>query len=180
MPNGNSKFTNFKVHTQYSICEGAIKIPDLANYCKENKIPSIGISDNYNLCGALEFSQEISKVGTQPIIGSQINFKYQDVIAKLPLFAKTEIGFQNLTKLSSKSYLDVKENSEQFDNQSGFNISKSRSPDVINAPSSQNIQCSISTNNANIRSRAISNDLAEAKANYGPNSLEYKAALKKR
>ena len=112
MPNGNSKFTNFKVHTQYSICEGAIKIPDLANYCKENKIPSIGISDNYNLCGALEFSQEISKVGTQPIIGSQINFKYQDVIAKLPLFAKTEIGFQNLTKLSSKSYLDVKENSE--------------------------------------------------------------------
>ena len=112
MSSGNSKFTNFKVHTQYSICEGAIKIPDLANYCKENKIPSIGISDNYNLCGALEFSQEISKVGTQPIIGSQINFKYQDVIAKLPLFAKTEIGFQNLTKLSSKSYLDVKENSE--------------------------------------------------------------------
>ena len=33
----NSIFTNFKVHTQYSICEGAIKIEDLAVYCKKNK-----------------------------------------------------------------------------------------------------------------------------------------------
>ena len=112
MSRSRSKFVNFKIHSQYSICEGAIKIEDLADYCKENKILSIGLSDNFNLCGALEFSEEISKVGTQPIIGSQINFKYKDIIGKLPIFAKTELGFQNLTKLSSKSYLEVKENSE--------------------------------------------------------------------
>ncbi len=110
MPNVSKCFTNFKVHTQYSICEGAINIPELANYCKTNKIPAIGLSDSYNLCGALEFSQEISKVGTQPIIGSQINFKFSDTIGKVPIFAKTEEGFKNLIKLSSKSYLDVKEN----------------------------------------------------------------------
>ena len=100
--NAKRNFTNFKIHTQYSICEGAIKINDLADYCKQNKIPAIGLSDSYNLCGALEFSQEISKVGTQPIIGSQINFKYKDLIGKVPIFAKTDIGFKNLTKLSSK------------------------------------------------------------------------------
>ena len=60
MINENSKFTNFKIHSQYSICEGAIKIDDLAQYCKENKIPAIGISDSLNLCGALEFSESIS------------------------------------------------------------------------------------------------------------------------
>ena len=32
------KFTHFKIHTQYSICEGALKIDDLNTYCKENKI----------------------------------------------------------------------------------------------------------------------------------------------
>tara|TARA_Y100001970_G_scaffold283564_1_gene398987 strand:+ start:1575 stop:4994 length:3420 start_codon:yes stop_codon:yes gene_type:complete len=109
MDNEQKKFTNFKVHTQYSICEGAIKIGDLAKYCKENKINSIGLSDSFNLCGALEFSEEISKAGTQPIIGSQINFKFYDFIGKIPIFAKTEKGFHNLTKLSSKSYLEVEE-----------------------------------------------------------------------
>ena len=109
MVNEQKKFTNFKIHTQYSICEGAIKIGDLAKYCKENKIQSIGLSDSFNLCGALEFSEEISKAGTQPIIGSQINFKFYDSIGRVPIFAKTEKGFRNLTKLSSKSYLEAAE-----------------------------------------------------------------------
>ncbi len=109
MPNGNAQFTNFKVHTQYSICEGAIKIEDLAEYCKDNKVKAIGISDSYNLCGALEFSEAISKAGTQPIIGTQINFKYLDTIGKIPIFAKTELGYNNIVKLSSKSYLGTKD-----------------------------------------------------------------------
>ena len=104
------KFTNFKVHTQYSICEGAIKIQDLAEFCKKNKIPAIGLSDNYNLCGALEFSESLSKVGSQPIVGTQINFKYSDTIGKIPIFAKTEHGYNNLVKLSSKSFLEHKIN----------------------------------------------------------------------
>ena len=109
MPNEKSQFTNFKIHTQYSICEGAIKIEDLAEYCKENKISALGLSDSFNLCGALEFSESISKVGTQPIIGTQINFKYSDTIGKIPIFAKTEFGYNNLVRLSSKSFLETKE-----------------------------------------------------------------------
>ena len=54
----NKSFNNIKIHTQYSICEGAAKIDDLAEYCKENKIKSLGLADSFNLCGALEFSQK--------------------------------------------------------------------------------------------------------------------------
>jgi len=102
-------FNNFKIHTQYSICEGAIKIDELANHCKENKVPSAGICDSYNLCGALEFSEKISKSGTHPIIGTQINFFLENAIGKLPLFANSKTGYKNLIKLSSKSYLDSDE-----------------------------------------------------------------------
>jgi DNA polymerase-3 subunit alpha len=77
-------FNNFKVHTQYSICEGAIKIDDLANHCKENKIPNIGICDSYNLCGALEFSEKVSKSGTHPLIGTQINFTLENTMLVPP------------------------------------------------------------------------------------------------
>ena len=106
MVNDKNQFSHFKIHSQYSICEGAIKIEDLANYCKNNKLKSIGLCDSYNLCGALEFSEKISKSGTHPIIGTQINFLIDGTIGKLPLFASTEIGYKNLIKLSSKSYLE--------------------------------------------------------------------------
>jgi DNA polymerase III subunit alpha len=105
-------FNNFKIHTQYSICEGAIKIDELANYCKENKVSSIGICDSYNLCGALEFSEKLSKSGTHPITGTQINFSLENTIGKLPLFAKSPEGYKNLIKLSSKSYLDSNEKTD--------------------------------------------------------------------
>ena len=83
-------FNHLKIHSQYSICEGAIKIDELKDYTKENKIKAIALCDSENLCGALEFAEKISKVGTQPIIGSQINFKIDDTIGLLPLFALNE------------------------------------------------------------------------------------------
>ena len=109
MLSSGKNFNNIKIHTQYSICEGAIKIDDLAEYCKNNKIKSLGLTDTLNLCGALEFSEKLSKVGTQPIIGTQINLKSQNIVGKVTLYAKTEEGYKNLTKLSSLSYLNSNE-----------------------------------------------------------------------
>ena len=107
MAKNESQFTNFKIHSQFSICEGAVKIDELAQYCKKNKVKAIGLCDSNNLCGALEFAEKISKVGTQPLIGTQINFKKNNFIGKLPVFAKSEKGYRNLTKLSSSSYLEI-------------------------------------------------------------------------
>ncbi len=101
-----NQFNHLKIHSQYSICEGAAKINDLAEFCKKNKVPSIGISDTANLCGALEFSENLSKYGTQPIIGTQINFKYAGQIGLIPLIAKSEKGYKCIVELSSKSYLE--------------------------------------------------------------------------
>ncbi|MBD1164691.1 DNA polymerase III subunit alpha [Pelagibacterales bacterium SAG-MED13] len=108
----NQKFNHLKIHSQYSICEGAIKIDDLQNFCKENKIKSLGLSDTTNLCGALEFSEKISKSGTQPIIGTQINFKYGDISGLLPLFALNEEGYKRIIELSSLSFLNNNEISD--------------------------------------------------------------------
>ncbi len=123
----NKNFNHLKVHTQYSICEGAIKIDELADYCKSKKIKTIGLADSFNLCGALEFSEKISKVGTHPIIGTQINLNFMDIFGKVSLYATSETGYKNLTKLSSSSYLkndgttdpscnleELKENSEDL------------------------------------------------------------------
>ena len=104
----DSKIQNFnhlKIHSQYSICEGAIKIDDLKDFCKENEIRSLGLCDTTNLCGSLEFAEKISKSGTQPIIGTQINFKYGETTGLLPLYSLNEEGYKKIIELSSLSYL---------------------------------------------------------------------------
>ena len=106
------QFTHLKIHSQYSICEGALRISDLAKFCKNNQIRAAGLCDSNNLCGALEFSESIAKSKTQPIIGSQINIKYKGQTGKIPLFAKNIDGYKNLIKLSSKSFLEIDDNED--------------------------------------------------------------------
>ena len=108
----SQNFNHLKIHSQYSICEGAVKIDDLQNFSKSNKIKSLALCDTSNLCGALEFAEKISKVGTQPIIGTQINFKYGNCVGLLPLFALNEEGYKKIINLSSISFLNNDELSD--------------------------------------------------------------------
>ena len=105
-------FNHLKIHSQFSICEGAVKIDDLKDFSKENKIRAIGLCDTGNLCGALEFAEKLSKSGSQPIIGTQINFKFNETIGLLPLYALNEIGYKRIIELSSKSFLNNDELSD--------------------------------------------------------------------
>ena len=124
MQENNQNFNHLKIHTQYSICEGAIKINDLKSFCKEKKIKSIGLSDTNNLCGALEFSEEISRAGTKPIIGTQINFKFNNEIATIPIIAKNYKGYETILKLSSDSFLK----------NNGIDIPNCNIDDLLNNP----------------------------------------------
>lgn len=110
----SQNFNHLKIHTQYSICEGAVRIDDLQEYSKKNKIKSLGLCDTSNLCGALEFAEKISKSGTQAIIGTQISFKIGETKGLLPLFALNEVGYKNIIELSSLSYLENDELSDPY------------------------------------------------------------------
>ena len=112
----NKNFNHLKVHTQYSICEGTVKINELKDFCKDNKIQSVGLSDTVNLFGALEFSENISKSGAQPIIGTQIIFKFKDVTGLIPLIALNQKGYKKIIELSSKSYLESDDLPEPYCN----------------------------------------------------------------
>ncbi len=112
LQSNKKSFNQIKIHSQYSICEGALKIENLKEYCKKNKIQSVGLSDTYNLSGALEFSENISSVGTQPIIGSQVQFRFKNNYGLIPLIAKSYVGYKNIIELSSKAYLEIDDTDE--------------------------------------------------------------------
>ena len=85
--NLKNNFNHIKIHTQYSICEGALKINELSEFCKEKKIEAVGISDSLNLCGALEFSQEISKLISK---GLHSKISIRDVISNKDIESKVQ------------------------------------------------------------------------------------------
>ena len=74
----NKLYNHLKIHSQYSICEGAIKIDNLKDYCRDNNIKSIGLSDTSNLCGSLEFSENISLNERDYYIQEMINDTVND------------------------------------------------------------------------------------------------------
>lgn len=108
-------FVHLRVHTAYSLAEGAIKIKELAKLCQEMRMPAVAITDTANLFGALEFSICCAENGIQPIIGCQIylqpNQKSPTISTtqrepdQLILIVKTEEGYRNLLHLVSNTFL---------------------------------------------------------------------------
>ena len=68
-------FIHLRVHTAYSLLEGAIPVKKLIALAKKYKMPAVAMTDTGNLFGAMEFSQEAQKAGIQPILGCQVRVK---------------------------------------------------------------------------------------------------------
>ena len=69
------KFIHLRVHTAYSILEGAIKMKDLAKWAANNGAPAIAMTDTNNIFGAMDLADVCVKAGVQPILGCQLLVK---------------------------------------------------------------------------------------------------------
>ncbi len=107
----NSDFVHLHLHSAYSLLEGAITITKVKDLCLENNMVAVAITDTGNMFAALEFSELLSNERIQPIIGCQMNLRYDQHnknLAPKPivLLAKDKLGYQNLMKLSTIGYLE--------------------------------------------------------------------------
>ncbi|MEQ9488350.1 MAG: DNA polymerase III subunit alpha [Alphaproteobacteria bacterium] len=114
-------FIHLRVHSAYSLSEGALRIKDLVKLCVDRQMPAVAVTDTNNLFGALEFSLAATDAGVQPIIGLQIGISMLDADADVPagmsaglppapapmvLLAKDTTGYENLMALSSSAFLE--------------------------------------------------------------------------
>lgn len=100
-------FIHLRVHSAYSLAEGAITIKGLVDLCRQFRTPAVGLADSMNLFGALEFSLACAQAGIQPIVGCQTLVKDRDLQGQLILLAQTDRGYQNLLSLISQAYLTM-------------------------------------------------------------------------
>ena len=109
----HADFVHLRVHTAFSLSEGAIHIKELAELCHHGEMPAVAITDTGNLFGALEVSEVMTGAGVQPIIGAAMALSSDTRQAgavrpepdRLVLLVQSETGYKNLSRLSSKAYL---------------------------------------------------------------------------
>ncbi len=110
-------FVHLRVHSAYSLSEGAIKAKELVELCKKHDMPAAAMTDSNNMFGALEFSLAAKAAGVQPILGTQLMVGRDDAdqrtgaIAPEPdqlvLLAQNQTGYMNLMHLVSHAYMET-------------------------------------------------------------------------
>ncbi len=107
------RFIHLRLHSEYSLLEGAVPVKKLAGMARAAGMPAVAVTDTNNLFCALEFSEAAAGAGIQPIIGCQVDLAHDPPAlgeaarppAPLVLLAQSARGYENLMKLSSCLYL---------------------------------------------------------------------------
>ena len=116
----HADFIHLRVHSAYSLSEGAIKVKELVKLCLKQQMPAVAVTDTGNLFGALEFALAASDAGVQPIIGTVLGItrvgpaqtkpglpgKAAATPDQIVLLCQNEEGYRNLTALVSKAFLE--------------------------------------------------------------------------
>jgi DNA polymerase-3 subunit alpha len=116
-------FVNLRVHSAYSLSEGALPIGKLLELCRRDKQPAVAVTDSSNLFGAMEFAISARMAGIQPIIGCQVILELEGgaenrgalsaeernrgaLCGLLALLVQDEPGYRNLMALVSHAFLE--------------------------------------------------------------------------
>ncbi|MEC9171104.1 MAG: PHP domain-containing protein, partial [SAR324 cluster bacterium] len=112
-------FTHLHLHTQYSLLEGAIKIPELTSALQQKGFDACAITDHGNMYGAMEFYHAMKKAGLKPLIGMGIfspeteqengRFRASRRPPQTQLICLNREGYRSLTYLSHHAFSEGKQ-----------------------------------------------------------------------
>ncbi|MCY4231167.1 MAG: DNA polymerase III subunit alpha [Alphaproteobacteria bacterium] len=111
----HADFVHLRVHSAYSLSEGAVQIDDLVSLCRQSRMPAVAVTDTGNLFGAMEFAVYAARAGVQPVIGTLLTVgntprqrrRHEEEPAPILLLVQNEIGYRNLLRLVSASFLET-------------------------------------------------------------------------
>ena len=104
-------FVHLHVHSEYSILDGACRIPDLVGRAAELEMAAVSLTDHGSMAGAVQLVKATRGTGVKPIVGCEVYVTddrraQQKGYAHLTLLAADNRGYANLIKLSSLGYLE--------------------------------------------------------------------------
>ena len=115
------KFIHLRVHTEYSISDGLVRIKPLLQACVDNNMPAVAITDHCNFFGLVKFYRAAMAMGVKPIAGVDVEIGdtlCRDAInqgainrapTKLTLLCQNQTGYRNVIRLISRAYVEGQE-----------------------------------------------------------------------
>ena len=105
---GAPHFIHLRLHSEFSIADGLVRISDLVKAAESDKQPAIAVTDLANLFGMVKFYTEARSKGIKPIIGCDVWITNDDEREKpfrLLLLVKNHSGYLQLCDLLSRAWL---------------------------------------------------------------------------
>ena len=107
----SSPFVHLHVHSEYSILDGACRIPALAEKAARLEMPAVSLTDHGSMAGAVDLYKAAQAQGVKPIFGCEVYVVDDRRVqtkghAHLTLLAADNTGYANLVKLCSLGYLE--------------------------------------------------------------------------
>jgi DNA polymerase-3 subunit alpha len=107
----DADFVHLHVHSEYSILDGACRIPDLVARAVELEMPAVSLTDHGSMAGTIQLFKAAKGTGVKPVVGCEVYVAddrraQQKGYAHLTLLAADNVGYANLIKLSSLGYLE--------------------------------------------------------------------------
>jgi DNA polymerase-3 subunit alpha len=109
LPAATAAFVHLRLHTEYSLVDGIVRVPALMPAVARLGMPAVALTDHANLFAMVKFHREAERAGVKPLIGADLWLDGGSERAEptlLTLLAKDPVGFRNLTRLVSRSYLE--------------------------------------------------------------------------
>ena len=106
-------FVHLHLHTEYSMVDSTLRIPQLIARCIKEEMPAIAITDQSNLFGLVKFYRKSLASGIKPIIGLDLKIANNDDATHpftLLLLVKNNDGYQNLSELVTRCYIEGQAN----------------------------------------------------------------------
>lgn len=103
-----ANFIHLRVHSEYSIVDGIVRIPSLLDRVVADAMPAVALTDQTNLFALVKFYRAAMARGVKPIIGADFYVRHtqQRETSRLTLLCMNNIGYRNITELITKAYTD--------------------------------------------------------------------------
>ena len=98
------RFVHLGIHTEFSITESIVRIPDLIKAAVNEEMPALALTDLSNLHAAVKFYGKCLGQGIKPILGSVL--RLNDADHRVTLLSMNNHGWRNLTELVSRGYIE--------------------------------------------------------------------------
>ena len=102
-------FVHLRVHTEFSLVDSVVRVPELMSAAAAARMPAIALTDEHNLFAMVKFYREALKKGIKPIIGVDLlvaEAGERSVPSRLTLLCMNDVGYRNLTRLVTRAYLE--------------------------------------------------------------------------